>query len=53
MLLMDWMINNAYNNTKAEKSQLRETLCMARKQFMEEEWIFGRIFATIKWPISQ
>lgn len=31
MLLMDLMINNAYNNTIAEKSQLRETSCIKKR----------------------
>ena len=52
MLLMDLMINNAYNNTIAEKSQLRETSCM-KKQFLEEEAVFGHVFAPIKWAVSQ
>lgn len=46
------MINNAYNNTIAEKSQQRETSCMGEKaQFLEE--IFWYILAPIKQAVSQ
>lgn len=46
---MDLMINNAYNNTIAEKSQLRETSCMKKKkEFLEEEGIFEHIFYLYK-----
>jgi len=49
---MDLMINNAYNNTIAEKFLLQKTSCM-KKQFLEEEGIFGHIFAPVKWATSQ